>query len=90
MAADPPVLGRQIHHGLAEGIGKAGGLLPQALAGGRIELSNAVEPGRVFLGRGIAAALPGDHMDQHRLAHFLLEKETITGEEFMDLLHKSE
>lgn len=26
----------------------------------------------------------------HRLAHFLLEKETITGEEFMDLLHKSE
>ena len=26
----------------------------------------------------------------HRLAHFLLEKETITGGEFMDLLHKSE
>ncbi len=26
----------------------------------------------------------------HRLAHFLLEKETITGEEFMDLLHKSD
>ena len=24
----------------------------------------------------------------HELAHFLLEKETITGEEFMDILNK--
>lgn len=26
----------------------------------------------------------------HRLAHYLLEKETITGEEFMDLLEKTQ
>ena len=26
----------------------------------------------------------------HRLAHYLLEKETITGEEFMELLEKTQ
>ena len=28
--------------------------------------------------------------DMHKVVAYLLEKETITGEEFMDLLHKSE
>lgn len=36
-----------------------------------------------------AAKILRDNIDKlHELAHFLLEKETITGEEFMEILNK--
>ena len=64
--ADPGILRCQGLQGLAEGVGEGHFFAAKALAGGGVEFSDAVEPGGIPFRGGIAAALFGDHMHQHR------------------------
>ena len=64
---DPVILLRQFFQALAEGIGEGFHLGGQLFSRLGVEFTDAVEFGRVLLGKGIALALLGQHMDQHGL-----------------------